>query len=51
MTVIVGISEASTRCKGSVYPLQAKQLGDLGMPLLAESVTNTVISGVVPDTR
>src|SRR5439155_10729211 len=51
MTVIVGISEASTGREGSVYPYQAKELSDVGMPLLAEGVTYTVITGPKPGIR
>ena len=51
MTVIVGISEAITGYEVSVFPHQAKFLADLGMPLLAVSVTLTVMTGENPGIR
>ena len=42
MTVIVGISVASTGCPGSGYPGQAKLRADVATPIQAVLVTVTV---------
>ena len=45
MAVIVGINQASTGYKISVYPDQAKSLGEFSMPLQAPGVTLTGMTG------
>ena len=48
MTPIVRISEASAGREVSEYPIQAKINANIGMPLLPEGVTYTVMTGPIP---
>src|SRR5213593_666287 len=53
MTIIVGVSETSTRCKGPGYPHQTKNRREVAVlrPLLAVRVAYTVVTGVPPGSR